>query len=49
VDALSERDKVAAWAVAIALMIAGYLWLGTQPPTDAVGPCVTQGHDYVCE
>jgi hypothetical protein len=46
---MSERDKVAAWAVTIAVLVGVLLWLSTQPPSPANGPCVQQGHDLVCE
>lgn len=46
---MSERDKLAAWALAIAAFIGLLLWLGTQPPRyGANPPCVMQGHDEVC-
>lgn len=43
---MSERDKVAAWVVAIALMVGGYIWLGQQPASP--GLCVQQGPELVC-
>ena len=46
---MSERDKVAAWAIFIAVMVGLMLWLSTQPPTPGNGPCAKVAHDEVCQ